>query len=148
MHINLSIMFARKNQLFDEILDVDDAMKAKATAETPFGQRGFFHSSPLAAKRAFGNQAEIVKMDDYVQEYFKDGVLVNRLQGMYTTRAIAEGFSNVSKLQEFMRGDTGGALGKTFSWAWRNLLLTPKAGAQYAKTILLKKARINSHSFC
>ena len=35
-----------------------------------------------------------------------------------------------------MRGDTGGALGKTFSWAWRNLLLTPKAGAQYAKTIL------------
>ena len=71
-----------------------------------------------------------------VKEYFKDGVLVNRLQGMYTTRAIAEGFSNVSKLQEFMRGDTGGALGKTFSWAWRNLLLTPKAGAQYAKTIL------------
>ena len=55
---------------------------------------------------------------------------------MYTTRAIAEGFSNVNKLQEFMRGETGGAMGKTFSWAWRNLLLTPKAGAQYAKTIL------------
>ena len=35
-----------------------------------------------------------------------------------------------------MRGETGGAMGKTFSWAWRNLLLTPKAGAQYAKTIL------------
>ena len=75
-------------------------------------------------------------MDDYVKNYFKDGVLVNRLSGTYTTREIAEGFTNVSKIQDFMRGETGGALGKSFSWAWRNLLLTPKAGAQYAKTIL------------
>ena len=127
---------ARKNQLFDEVLDVDDAMKARATAGTAMGQRGFFHSSPLAAKRAFGPEADIVAMDDYVKNYFKDGVLVNRLSNTYTTREIAEGFTNVSKVQDFMRGDTGGALGKTFSWAWRNLLLTPKAGAQYAKTIL------------
>ena len=68
---------ARKNQLFDEVLDVDDAMKARATAETAMGQRGFFHSSPLAAKRAFGPEADIVAMDDYVKNYFKDGVLVN-----------------------------------------------------------------------
>ena len=134
--MNRLSVIARKNQLFDEILDVDDAMKAKATAETPMGQRGFFHDSPLAAKRAFGPEADIVKMDDYVQNYFKDGVLVNRLSGTYTTREIAEGFTNVSKIQDFMRGETGGALGKSFSWAWRNLLLTPKAGAQYAKTIL------------
>ena len=127
---------ARKNQLFDEILDVDDAMKAKATAETPFGQRGFFHDSPLSARRAFGPTPEIVKMDDYVKNYFKDGVLVNRLSNTYTTKEIAESFTNVSKVQDFMRGETGGALGKSFSWAWRNLLLTPKAGAQYAKTIL------------
>ena len=127
---------ARKNQLFDEILDVDDAMKAKVTSETPFGQRGFFHDSPLSAIRAFGPTPEIVKMDDYVQNYFKDGVLVNRLSGTYTTREIAESFTNVSKIQDFMRGETGGPIGKTFSWAWRNLLLTPKAGAQYAKTIL------------
>jgi hypothetical protein len=127
---------ARKNQLFDEILDVDDAMKAAAKSDTPFGQRGFFHDSPLAAKRAFGPEADIVKMDDYVQEYFKDGVLVNRLSGTYTTKEIAEGFTNVSKIQDFMRGESGGPVGKTFSWAWRNLLLTPKAGAQYAKTIL------------
>ena len=75
-------------------------------------------------------------MDDYVKEYFKDGVLVNRLSNTYTTREIAEGFTNVSKIQDFMRGDTGGALGKTFSAAWRYGILTPKAGAQYAKTIL------------
>ena len=127
---------ARKNQLFDEILDVDDAIKAKATADTPPGQRGFFHSTPLAAKRAFGPNADVVKMDDYVKEYFKDGVLINRLSNTHTTKEIAEGFTNTSQVQNFMRGDTGGVLGKTFSMAYRNLLLTPKAGAQYAKTIL------------
>ena len=127
---------ARKNQLFDEILDADAVAKANTKSTTPLGQRGFFHDSPLAAKRAFGNQADIVKMDDYVKEYFKEGVLVNRLSGTYTTREIAEGFTNVSKIQDFMRGDTGGALGRTFSAAWRYGVLTPKAGAQYAKTIL------------
>jgi len=129
---------ARKNQLFDEILDTDDAMKAVAKSDTPLGQRGFFHGSPLIAKRAFGPEADIVPMDDYVKEYFKDGVLINRLANTYTTREIAEGFTNVSNIQNWMRGEAEGqgALGKTFSWAWRNLLLTPKAGAQYAKTIL------------
>jgi predicted GNAT family acetyltransferase len=136
--VNRLSVVARKNQLFDEILDVDEAMKSTMTAATPAGARGFFHSTPLEARRAFGDipGKEIVKIDPYVEDYFKDGILVNRLKGMYTTRDIAEGFSNVSKMQEFMRGETGGALGKTFSWAWRNLLLTPKAGAQYAKTIL------------
>ena len=129
---------ARKNQLFDEILDVDDVMKAAAKSDTPLGQRGFFHASPLIAKRAFGPNADIVPMDDYVKEYFKDGVLINRLANTYTTREIAEGFTNVSNIQNWMRGEAEGqgALGKTFSWGWRNLLLTPKAGAQYAKTIL------------
>jgi hypothetical protein len=35
-----------------------------------------------------------------------------------------------------MRGESGGTLGRTASWAWRNLFLTPKAGSQYAKTVL------------
>ena len=51
--MNRLSVVARKNQLFDEILD-DEAAKAKVTAETPFGQRGFFHDSPLSARRAFG----------------------------------------------------------------------------------------------
>ena len=136
--VNRLSLVARKNQLFDEILDVDDKMKAAVKAGTPPGQRGFFHATPLEARRAFGDipGREIVKINPYVANYFKDGVLVNRLNNMYTTKAIAEGFSNVNNLQQFMRGETGGAMGKTFSWAWRNLLLTPKAGAQYAKTIL------------
>ena len=136
--VNRLSNIARKNQLFDDILDTDEKMKAAVKADTPPGQRGFFHATPLEARRAFGDipGREIVKINPYVADYFKDGTLVNRLHNMYTTRDIAEGFSNVSKIQEFMRGETGGAMGKTFSWAWRNLLLTPKAGAQYAKTIL------------
>ena len=126
---------ARKNQLFDEILDIDDAMKAKATSDTPPGQRGFFFGSPMDARRALPN-SEIVKIDPYVQEFFKDGVLINRLQGSYTTKEIAESFSNSAKVSEFMRGESGGALGKTASWLWRNLFLTPKAGSQFAKTVL------------
>src|SRR6056300_880309 len=134
--MNRLSVIARKNQLFDEILDADDIAKANAKSDTPFGQRGFFHDSPLSAKRAFGPNADVVKMDEYVEEYFKEGVLVNRLSGTYTTREIAESFTNTSKIQDFLRGDTGGPLGKTFSAAYRNLILTPKAGAQYAKTIL------------
>ena len=87
---------ARKNQMFDEILDVDAALKEAATSATPPGSRGFFFSEPLAAKRALPNQ-EIVKIDPYVQEYFTDGVLINRLQGSYTTKDIAEAFGNAAK---------------------------------------------------
>jgi hypothetical protein len=54
-------------------------LKAAVKSDTPLGQRGFFHDSPLAAKRAFGPDADVVKMDDYVKDYFKDGVLINRL---------------------------------------------------------------------
>jgi len=133
--INKLSNVARKNQLFDEILDVDDAMKAAATKETVAGQRGFFFSSPLDARRALPNN-EIVKIDPYVEEFFKDGVLINRLQGMYTTKEIAEAFSSASRASNFMQTEAKGALGKTASWAWRNLFLTPKAGSQYAKTVL------------
>ena len=97
-------VIARKNQLFDEILDADDAMKAAVKSDTPYGQRGFFHSSPLAAKQAFGpnvQAGDIVKIDEYVEEYFKDGVLINRLAGSWTHKSIAEGFTNVSKIQNF-----------------------------------------------
>ena len=126
---------ARKNQLFDEILDVDEALKAAATKTTAPGSRGFFFSSPLEARRALPNQ-EIVKIDPYVQEFFQDGVLVNRLSGMYTTKDIAEAFGNASRTSQWLRGEGGNAFTRTAAWAYRNLYLTPKAGSQYAKTIL------------
>ena len=124
----LSII-TRRGQMFEEMLNADKAIKAAANSATPYGQRGFFHATPIAAKEAFGPNSTIVKLPENLQKYFPD-------ENIYTTKEIAEGFESVSQLQNFMRGETGGPLGKTFSWLWRNLLLTPKAGAQFAKTIL------------
>jgi hypothetical protein len=126
---------ARRNEMYEDILNADAVAKAKITADTPFGKKGFFHDSDLDAKAAFGYNVKVVKIDDYIKNDFK-GVAINALQGKWTTEAIAEGFTNTSKIQDFMRGETGGPLGKTFSWAWRNLMLIPKAVSQYAKTIL------------
>ena len=131
----LSIV-ARKNEMYEDILTADAVAKAKNTAETPFGKKGFFHDSPLDAQMAFGDKVKIVKIDKYIQEDFKGGAAVNALQGKYTTEAIAEGFSNVSKIQNFMKGESSGVLGKTFSWAYRNLIVVPKAISQYSKTVL------------
>lgn len=133
--VNRLSMIARKNQLFDDILDVDQKLKDAAVAGTPAGSRGFFFANPLDARRALPNQ-DIVKIDPYVQEYFKDGVLINRLQGQYTSRDIAEAFGNSAKVSQWMRGEAGGKFSKTASFAYRNLFLTPKAGSQYAKTVL------------
>jgi len=126
---------ARKNQVFDEILDTDQALKDAATAATPAGARGFFFSSPVDARKNLPNR-EIVKIDPYVQEYFNDGVLINRLQGQYTTKEIAEAFGNASRVSQWMRGESSNEFAKSASWAYRNLFLTPKAFSQYAKTIL------------
>ena len=82
---------ARKNQVFDEILDADQALKDAATAATPAGARGFFFSSPVDARKNLPNR-EIVKIDPYVQEYFNDGVLINRLQGQYTNKRNSRSF--------------------------------------------------------
>jgi hypothetical protein len=133
--VNRLSMIARKNQLFDDILDADQRLKDAATLATPPGSRGFFFSTPLDARKALPNQ-EIVKMDDYVKEYFQDGVLINRLQGQYTSKDIAESFSNASKVSEWMRGEKGNFAARTASGAYRNLFLTPKAVSQYAKTVL------------
>jgi len=133
----LSII-TRRGQMFEEMLNADKAIKAGVNAATPYGQRGFFHATPIAAKEAFGPNSTIVKMPEKLQKYFPD-------ENIYTTREIADGFDSVSKLQEFMRGETGGPLGKTFSWLWRNLLLTPKAGAQFAKTILSVPTHIRNY---
>jgi hypothetical protein len=128
-------MIARKNQLFDEILDTDQRLKDAATVTTPVGSRGFFFSTPLDARKALPN-TEIVKMDDYVKEYFQDGVLINRLQGQYTSKEIAEAFSNASKVSEWMRGEKGNFAARSAAGLYRNMFLVPKAVSQYAKTVL------------
>ena len=127
---------ARRNQMYEEMLVNDQLIKANITKDTPLGKRGFFHDSEYDAMKAFGPNSKLVKLDDYVRNDFKGSPIVNALQGKWTTKEIAEGFTNTSKLQNFMRGEMDGPLGKTFSWMYRNLILLPKAVSQYDKTIL------------
>ena len=134
--MNRLSVIARKNEMYDEILKIDQALKAGITDATRVGDRGFFHDTPLEAERAFGKNVDIVKIDKYIKDDVKGSPIVNSLMGKFTTRDIAEGFTNTAKLQDFMRGETGGALGRTASWAYRNLILAPKAASSYAKTIL------------
>jgi hypothetical protein len=134
--MNRLSVIARKNEMYDEILKVDQALKAGITDATRVGDRGFFHDTPLEAERAFGKNVDIVKIDKYIKDDVKGSPIVNSLMGKFTTRDIAEGFTNTAKLQDFMRGETGGNLGRTASWAYRNLILAPKAASSYAKTIL------------
>lgn len=142
--INRLSVVARKNEMYEDILTADAVAKAKITADTAVGKRGFFHNSVLEAKAAFGDNVKIVEIDDYIKNDFKGGSAVNALQGKFTTEAIAEGFNNTSKIQDFMRGETGGVLGKTFSWAWRNLMLIPKAISQEAKTVFSVPTQIKN----
>ena len=127
---------ARRNEMYEEMLINDQLVKANITKDTLPGKRGFFHDSELDARGAFGPNSKIVKIDDYVKSDFKGSPVVNALQGKWTTEAIAEGFKNTSKIQDFMRGENMGTLGTTASWLYRNLMLLPKAVSQYDKTIL------------
>ena len=127
---------ARRNEMYEKFLIDDQLIRANITKDTPLGKRGFFHDSEFDAKKAFGTDVKVVKLDDYVRNDFKGSPVVNALQGKWTTEAIAEGFTNTSKIQDFMRGENLGPLGQTLSWMYRNLMLLPKAVSQYDKTIL------------
>jgi len=120
---------ARKNQLMNDILDVDEALKAE-------GKSGFFYTSPLDAQRGIPNNP-IVALDDY-PEIFKGGNLVNRLKGFYTSKDIAEGLLNSQKVSDLFRGEAA-AVNPFLSgvaWGYRNLILYPKGLSQVAKTVL------------
>ena len=132
-------LLARKNQMMDEVLDVDAALKSgEREALTPFEQSGFFHGSRKKAAEAFGPGANIVELEPYLKSFLREGVLNNRLAGLHTTEEIAEGFANVANFQKWLRGEgeSQGQITKVGTWLYRNLFLTPKAGAQYAKTVL------------
>jgi hypothetical protein len=135
---------ARRNQMYEDMVINDQVVKANITKDTPLGSRGFFHDSKLKAVDAFGPNVKLVQIDDYVKNDFLGSPVVNALQGKWTTEAIAEGFKNTSKIQDFMRGENLGPLGKTMSWMYRNLILLPKAISQYDKTILTPSTQIKN----
>ena len=132
---------ARRNQLLEGLATRDEIVKAAVKPGAAAGERGFFFTADevknLTAERALPNQ-EIVALDDYMAPFFKDEFAVNPLQGLYTSKAIAEGLGNSSKAFKYLFEPREGATGveQLGTWAYRNLILAPKGAAQVAKTIL------------
>src|SRR5210317_967928 len=135
---------ARRNELLENLAKNDDQVKSAVSSGTKTGgagEEGFFFSlddvKNLKAERALPNQ-EIVALDDYLAPFFKDDFAVNPLQGLYTSKDIAEGLGDSSKAFKFLFEPREGAIGveELGTWAYRNLILAPKGAAQVAKTIL------------
>jgi len=133
---------ARRNQLLEQLAARDEIVKAAVKpGVTEAGERGFFFTADevknLKAERALPNQ-EIVALDDYLAPFFKDEFAVNPLQGLYTSKAIAEGLGDSSKAFKYLFEPREGATGveQLGTWIYRNLILAPKGAAQVAKTIL------------
>ena len=118
----------------------DAAAKAAVTEASEAGDRGFLFTADkvknLKTERALPNQ-EIVELDKFLAPFFKDDYTVNPLQGMYTSKAIAEALGDSQNMFKFLiESDSQNFAAKAFNFAWRNLLLAPKGAAQIAKTIL------------
>ena len=132
---------ARRNQLLEGLATRDEIVKAAVKPGAAAGERGFFFTADevknLTAEKALPNQ-EIVALDDYMAPFFKDEFAVNPLQGLYTSKAIAEGLGDSSKAFKYLFEPREGATGveQLGTWAYRNLILAPKGAAQVAKTIL------------
>ena len=135
---------ARRNELLENLAKNDSAVKravASGAKAGGAGEEGFFFTldevKNLKAERALPNQ-EIVALDDYLAPFFKDEFAVNPLQGLYTSKPIAEGLGDSSKAFKLLFEPREGATGveELGTWMYRNLILMPKGAAQVAKTIL------------
>jgi hypothetical protein len=129
--IGLLSTIAKRSELIDDLLRVNDEAIEKGT-------RQLFYSDKNDAIKFLGAGGlnDIVELDAYLKPLFKDGVLLNRLKGLYTTREIAEAFDPVNKISDFFVGQKKTKVGKFAGSAYKNLFLVPKAGAQVAKTVL------------
>jgi len=135
---------ARRNELLENLAKNDDIIKqeiASGVRTGAPGQRGFFFTADevknLTAEKALPNQ-EIVALDDYLTSFFKDDFAINPLQGLYTSKPIAEALGDSSKAFKFLfepRAEATAAE-RAGTWVYRNLILAPKGFAQVAKTVL------------
>ena len=129
--IGLLSTIAKRSELIDSILKTNDDAIANKTTQL------FYTDKNEAIKQlGAGGLNEIVALDEYLKPMFKDGVLLNRLKGLYTNKETAEAFNSVNKLSDLFVGEKTTGFGKGMSWAYKNLFLVPKAGAQVAKTVL------------
>ena len=122
---------ARRSEFIDDILKSNDEAVAK-------GARQLFYADKNEAIKNLGAGGlnKIVPLDSVLEGMFKDGVLVNRLKGLYTTEQIANSFESVNKISNFFTGPQSTKFTQRMSDAYKYVFLYPKAGAQIAKTVL------------
>jgi hypothetical protein len=129
--IGLLSSLAKRSELIDDILKTNDDAIANKTTQL------FYTDKNDAIKQlGAGGLNKIVELDSYLKPMFKDGVLLNRLKGLHTTEEIAEAFDPVNKISNYFVGPQKTGFSQGMSTAYKNLFLTPKAGAQVAKTVL------------
>ena len=129
--IGLLSSLAKRSELIDNILKTNDDAIANKTTQL------FYTDKNDAIKQlGAGGLNKIVELDSYLKPMFKDGVLLNRLKGLHTTEEIAEAFDPVNKISNYFVGPQKTGFSQGMSTAYKNLFLTPKAGAQVAKTVL------------
>ena len=129
--IGLLSNLARRSEFIDDILKSNDEALAKGTRQL------FYADKNEAIKNlGAGGLNKIVPLDNALAGMFKDGVLVNRLKGLYTTEEIANAFDPVNKITNFFTGPQSTKFSQRMSDAYKYIFLYPKAGAQIAKTVL------------
>tara|TARA_R100001480_G_scaffold420_2_gene1077 strand:+ start:1070 stop:5113 length:4044 start_codon:yes stop_codon:yes gene_type:complete len=129
--IGLLSSLAKRSELIDDILKTNDDAIANKTTQL------FYTDKNDAIKQlGAGGLNKIVELDSYLKPMFKDGVLLNRLKGLHTTEEIAEAFDPVNRISDYFVGPQKTGFSQGMSTAYKNLFLTPKAGAQVAKTVL------------
>jgi hypothetical protein len=137
--IGLLSNLARRSQFIDDILKSNDEAIAKGT-------RPLFYTDKNEAIKNLGAGGlnKIVSLDNSLKDMFKDGVLINRLKGLYTTDEIANSFEPVNKITNFFTGTKEGKWSQRLSDAYKYVFLYPKAGAELTKTILSPTTHIKN----
>jgi hypothetical protein len=129
--IGLLSTLAKRSELIDDILKTNEDAIANKTTQL------FYTDKNDAIKQlGAGGLNKIVELNKYLKPMFKDGVLLNRLKNLHTTEEIAEAFDPVNKISDYFVGPQKTGFSQGMSTAYKNLFLTPKAGAQVAKTVL------------
>ncbi len=130
----------RQTQFLDEVYETNRKLQAN-------GERGAFWETREAAEAGTNyalDSKDIVKVGDKLRGLGKVAGedIVNPLDGLYTTRDIADGLALANNLQDtwltsFAKGREGASVAEqAASFLYRNLLLIPKGTAQLAKTVL------------
>ncbi|MDA1284537.1 MAG: hypothetical protein O3C61_06385, partial [Proteobacteria bacterium] len=129
--IGLLSSLAKRTEFIDDILKTNDEALAKGT-------RSLFYTDKAEAIKNLGAGGlnNIVSLDDALKGMFKDGVLVNRLRGLYTTEDIANSFQTVDNISNFFTGPKTTKFGQFLTDAYKYTVLYPKAYAQLSKTVL------------